>query len=110
MMRSPRAFAALEGARGRSTTLVAVRARRNDLDHDRFGISTGRKLGGAVERNRVRRRIREILRNWEHADPIGWDVLVVARPASASADFATLRTSLLTVLSQATTGQKVAGA
>jgi ribonuclease P protein component len=73
---------------------MVVRFVPNDLDHDRYGISTGRRLGGAVARNRVRRRLREILRCLDHEAAGGWDVLIVARPASASATFAELRATL----------------
>ena len=41
---------------------MVVRFVPNGRDHDRVGISTGRRLGGAVVRNTVRRRIREIVR------------------------------------------------
>jgi ribonuclease P protein component len=104
MLRSPRDFAALqEVGRGRSHPLLSVRARVNGLDHDRFGISTGRRVGTAVVRNRVRRRIREILRAWERPDGARCDILIVARPASATASFADLRAALIRLLSQATT-------
>jgi ribonuclease P protein component len=103
MLRSPRDFSALQAeGRGRGHQLVAVRVRRNGLDRDRFGISTGRKVGSAVVRNRVRRRIREILRAWDHPG-VRWDVLVVARPASATASFGDLRVALLRLLSQTVT-------
>lgn len=104
MLRSPRDFAALQsGSRGRAHPLVAVRVRRNGLGQDRFGISTGKRVGGAVVRNRVRRRVREILRAWEHGGSSSWDILVVARPASADASFAELRAALVRLLTQTTT-------
>ena len=82
---------------------MAVRVRRNGLDRDRFGISTGKRVGGAVVRNRVRRRVREILRAWEHGGTVSWDILVVARPASADASFTELRAALVKLLTQITT-------
>ena len=45
----------------------------------RFAFATGKKLGGAVVRNRARRRIRESLRALSARIAPGWDVLVVAR-------------------------------
>lgn len=63
----------------------------NARDHDRFGISTGRRLGGAVQRNRVRRRLREILRADPNETGHGWDILIVARPRSVDASFDELR-------------------
>jgi ribonuclease P protein component len=95
MLRSRRDFARL-GARGRTRTdpLLVLHFAANGLDHDRYGISTGRRLGGAVTRNRVRRRIREILRGAPAAGGHGCDVLVVARPASVGASFDELRCAL----------------
>jgi len=73
---------------------MVVRFVLNDRDHDRFGISTGRRLGGAVQRNRVRRRVREVLRQAPNDTERGWDVLIVARPASVAATFDDLRAAL----------------
>lgn len=102
MLRSRREFAALqEGAAHRSHPLLAVRMRPTSLGIERFGISTGRRVGPAVVRNRVRRRIREILRTRPPAG-VGRDVLVVARPASASASYAELRSALLRLLATST--------
>jgi ribonuclease P protein component len=75
----------------------------NGLDHDRFGISTGRRLGGAVERNRVRRRVRQLLREIERGSGPGCDILVVARPASTGATFGELRVALERLLAWART-------
>jgi ribonuclease P protein component len=98
MLRSRSGFAALQ-AEGRSKghRLVTIRIRPNQLDHDRFGISTSRNVGSAVVRNRVRRRVREILR----AMPIsgsGRDILVVCRPAAATAGYDELRDAIWRLL------------
>jgi ribonuclease P protein component len=95
MLRSREDFTRL-GARGRSRSdrLMVVHYVANDLDHDRYGISTGRRLGGAVQRNRVRRRVREILRASPNHTGHGWDILVVVRAPSAEATFDELRTAL----------------
>jgi len=73
---------------------MVVRFVPNARDHDRFGISTGRRLGGAVQRNHVRRRVREILRQAPNETGHGCDILIVARPASVSATFDELSTTL----------------
>lgn len=56
----------------------------------RFGISVSKKVGNAVARNRVRRRIREILRALLPETKLGFDAIIVARTASAEAEFAEL--------------------
>jgi len=73
---------------------MVVRFVPNGRDHDRFGISTGRHLGGAVQRNRVRRRIREILRRRPDDAGPGRDVLIIARPAAVDASSEELRDAL----------------
>ena len=80
--------------RSRSDRLMVVRFVPNGRDHDRFGISTGRRLGGAVQRNRVRRRVREVLRRNPNDTGHGWDILVVARGPAVEASFDELRSAL----------------
>ncbi len=91
MLSRPRDFAAFQGGGAtRSHPLLTARFRRNDLETTRFGLSTGRSLGGAVVRNRVRRRLRETLRAVAPSFQPGWDVLIIARPAIVAADYDTL--------------------
>ena len=94
-LRSRGDFARVNGeGHSRTDRLMVVRFVPNARDHDRFGISTGRRLGGAVQRNRVRRRVREILRHAPNETGRGWDILIVARPAAVDASFDELRAAL----------------
>jgi ribonuclease P protein component len=87
MLSRPGEFARLaEGGVTRTHPLLVGRFIRTDLDQTRFGLATGKRLGGAVTRNRVRRRIREVLRVMAPAFQPGWDVLIIARPALVEAD------------------------
>ena len=87
MLSRPRDFVAVQGSgTTRSHALFTARFLRTDLGATRFGLSTNRRLGGAVVRNRVRRRLREALRVMAPSFQPGWDVLIIARPAIVGAD------------------------
>jgi ribonuclease P protein component len=99
MLSRPEDFAALQGEGSvRSHPLLVVRIRRTGLEETRFGLSTGRKLGGAVVRNRVRRRLREALRVMVPTLQPGWDVLIIARSPVISADFQVVAGALANLL------------
>lgn len=57
----------------------AIYCRKNNRKFSRLGITTGVKLGNAVKRNRVRRRIRALYRSNEQRILSGYDIVVVAR-------------------------------
>lgn len=65
-------------------------------DASRFGFVVSKRVGTAVVRNRVRRRMSEIVRAEMPAVPV--DVVLRATPAAASADFATLQAAITPVL------------
>src|SRR5919202_5142036 len=78
--------------RGRSwgAPLLGLTAARNDLEVTRCGFVVSRRIGNAVVRNRVRRRLREIVRRQLPAVAPGWDLLFSARPTAAQATAADL--------------------
>jgi ribonuclease P protein component len=89
----------------RSTPILVLRALRTDRTETRVGLSTPRTLGGAVQRNRVRRRLRELVRaRLERIGP-GWDLLLIARPAAASASHAELGAALDALLGRSDIGR-----
>ena len=79
--------------------LIVMKALPNGLTLSRYGLSVSRRVGKAVTRNRVKRLFREILR----LTPLqpGWDIIFIARPAVATADYAQFRKSVNNLLFQA---------
>ena len=89
-------------AEGRSRVgryIVLNTARRTgEEEHSRFGIIATKRVGGAVVRNRQRRRIREILR--AHGDAIGegLDVVIVVKVAGGAANYKELEDDFLRLM------------
>jgi ribonuclease P protein component len=57
---------------------------RNETGKRRLGVTVSRRVGGSVERNRVKRRIREFFRLNKEAFPQGHDAVVIAKPGAPS--------------------------
>ena len=75
--------------------LIIIYALPNKLPYCRLGLSVSRKVGSSVVRNKVKRRLREIFRRQLTDKPLRYDFVVVARYASAEAEFADLQTSII---------------
>ncbi|MHC4821264.1 MAG: ribonuclease P protein component [Planctomycetota bacterium] len=75
---------------------MAVHAKPNDLGHPRLGLAVSRGAGGAVVRNKVKRRLREIFRLHRDELPAGHDLVVVVKtPAAADCSYSVLEASFL---------------
>jgi ribonuclease P protein component len=73
----------------------------NDQAFSRCGFTVSRRLGKAVQRNRVRRRIHEAVRLlWEFVAP-GWDMVWIARPAIQAVPFADIQEACCRLLRRA---------
>jgi ribonuclease P protein component len=86
-----------EGGRSAVSPLLVVYISENDLGFCRFGFSVSKKVGGAVVRNKVRRRLKNIVYgNIMPAAVIGGsDIIIIARAAAASAKYEAMRASLI---------------
>ena len=95
--------AVYEGGRRRTSKqfLVFYRRREAATAASRFGISVKKALGGAVVRNRLKRRIREILRLHRQEIATGWDIVIHPRSSVATAPFAAIERELLDLLTSA---------
>ncbi len=99
------------GGTGRraSDALIQLAAAPNGGPDSRIGLSVSKRVGGAVTRNRVKRRLREICRELivrvvdeGPGDETNWDFVATARPAAAQATYHELRESAATLISKVT--------
>lgn len=79
---------------------LVIYCQRNRRGHSRLGVSVSTKLGCAVVRNRVRRRIREIYRLNKAKMLPGYDLIVVARVRAVETDYQKLDRAYLRLLEQ----------
>ena len=81
------------------TLLVAP----NALPHNRYGLVVSKRVGKAVTRNLVKRRLREILRHLDRDGriPPGHDLALIVRPALAEASFVEARDAVTDLLARA---------
>ena len=70
--------------------------RANDLDHPRLGLAVGRRVGNAVARNRLKRRLREVFRRHRDACPAPLDVVVIPQAGADALSFEALREQFVT--------------
>jgi len=81
-----------------SSSHFTVFVRSNELALSRFGFSIKKALGGAVVRNRIRRRLREMVRCHRQEIPAGWDIVIHPKSKVATAPFAVLAGELVQLL------------
>jgi ribonuclease P protein component len=83
----------------RADRLIVLKSLPNGLGISRYGFSVSSRVGGAVVRNLVKRRLREILRQ----APLrpGLDIVIIARPVIANSDYASIKNSVCNLLYKA---------
>lgn len=94
-------FRRLYHTNGFANGYLVLYARKNRTGLNRVGVTVSKKLGKAVIRNRVRRRLREIYRLNEQRFTPGWDIVVVARTRAVGADFRKLSDAYLSLAEKA---------
>ncbi|MBQ6372637.1 MAG: ribonuclease P protein component [Oscillospiraceae bacterium] len=74
---------------------LVVYCRRNRTNVSRLGITVSAKIGNAVCRNRIRRRLREIYRLNSSLLKPGFDIIIVARTKSINAEYRMMNDAFL---------------
>ena len=92
--------------RRRHGSLLILYVFPNALSHPRLGITASRKVGGAVLRHRLKRRIREVYRRWSGRTGLpAVDLVVHVKPSARESDFTTLRRELERLLASLSSGR-----
>ena len=99
-LRKTREFTAVRRT-GRSWVngLLVLRVASNETGLSRVGFSISRRVGKAVIRNRVKRRLKEIVRQRDIAG--SWDIVITARAPAARASYRELERAMEQLLSRA---------
>lgn len=87
-----------------ATTCLTVYVRDNEEGVPRIGLAVSGRLGNAVVRNRIKRRLRALVGPLAVRSRTGRDVVIVARPAAIEADAARLRDEVIKVWQKAVEG------
>jgi len=89
-----------KGKSAASKHAVVYFRRNGRMTGNRLGITVSTKLGGAVQRNRIRRRLKEIYRLNESRLASGYDIVIVARMASRTVSFRELEASVMSLFNK----------
>jgi ribonuclease P protein component len=81
--------------------LIVLISHPNGIEISRFAVVAGRSVGNAVQRNRVKRRIREAVRPNLPKISSGWDIILLARKPILEAKYEEVRSAVVKLLQRA---------
>ncbi|HOW22913.1 MAG TPA: ribonuclease P protein component [Sedimentibacter sp.] len=77
---------------------LVIFIKKNDYKYSRFGFTAAKKIKKAVERNLVRRRLKEIVRHKEDSIKEGYDIVLMARVNAVESDYKSLESSFVKLM------------
>jgi ribonuclease P protein component len=83
-----------------ASPLMVLAFLRNELDYSRFGFVVSKRLGKAVQRNRIKRRMREVIRLHMSQIKPGFDLVFIARQPLNQASYAEIEQLLEKLLKE----------
>ncbi len=92
---------AWDNGRAWSHPLLILRISANGTAKNRLGFVVGKKVGKAVQRNRVKRWMREAVRHRVDTLAKGWDIILIARGSADKAEYKDIDTALTSLLERA---------
>lgn len=92
---------AWDSSKAWSHSLLILRTSANGIAKNRFGFVVGKKVGKAVQRNRVKRWMREAVRHRLDTLSKGWDIILIARGSADKAEYKDIDTALASLLERA---------
>lgn len=81
--------------------LVVLIAKQNGLTKSQVAVSASRSVGNAVQRNKVKRKIRESVRTLIPFITPGWDIIILSRHKSSGASFLDIKNAIIQLLQRA---------
>ena len=88
----------IKEGRYRKNNSYVIYYEKNELPYDRFGISVGKRIGNAVNRNKHKRKVRAIIDNYKKLYVNNRDYIIILRGSAKDREYQELNTDFLNLM------------